>query len=101
MRERECGRKVFFSVQRGRAWGRDIMADLEQGQRGDNSDGYEGELRCGGQRVRLRGRALRLIIWLAGHQARINETAPESGQIWLTWKGSGPSSIDGDIRTRL
>ncbi len=79
-----------------------IMGNQEQGQRGDCGDGaYEGELRCGEQRVRLWGRALRLIIWLAGHQTRINETAPDSGQIWLTWKGDGPRSIDGDIRTRL
>ena len=63
--------------------------------------GHEGELRFGGIRLRLRGRALRLILWLAGHQTRINETAPESGQLWLTWKGDGPQSIDGDIRTRL
>lgn len=61
----------------------------------------EGDLRVDGHRVRLRGRTLSLILWLAGHQTRINETAPESGQIWLTWKGSGPRSIDGDIRTRL
>ena len=86
--------------------GGNIMGDLRQGQNGDtgssgDSSCYEGELRCGGQRVRLGGRALRLIIWLAGHQTRINETAPESGQIWLTWKGDGPHSIDGDIRTRL
>ena len=81
------------------------MGELEQRQQGDSGGGdgkvIEGELRCGGQRVRLRGRALRLIIWLAGHQTRINETAPESGQIWLTWKGDGPHSIEGDIRTRL
>ena len=92
-------RGVFQEV---RVRGGKIMADLRQGQQGDSGSGaYEGELRCGGQRVRLWGRALRLIIWLAGHQARINETAPESGQIWLTWKGDGPHSIDGDIRTRL
>ena len=71
------------------------MGDSEQGAE------HEGELRCGSLRVPLRGRTLRLILWLAGHQARINETAPESGQIWLTWKGEGPRSIDGDIRTRL
>ena len=87
------------------AWGGKIMGESEQ-ERSGNSGGnsgssVEGELRCGGQRIRLWGRALRLIIWLAGHQTRINETAPESGQIWLTWKGDGPRSIDGDIRTRL
>lgn len=71
------------------------MGDSEQ------EESREGELSYGGHRVRLRGRALRLILWLAGHQARINEPAPESGQIWLTRKGEGPRSIDGDIRTRL
>ena len=78
--------------------GQGIMGDIEKGEIGE---GHEGELRYGGVRMRLRGRALRLILWLAGHQTRINETAPESGQIWLTWKGEGPQSIDGDIRTRL
>ena len=61
----------------------------------------QGELRCGGLRIALHGRTLRLILWMAAHQARINETAPERGQIWLTWKGSGPHAIDGDIRTPL
>lgn len=61
----------------------------------------QGELRCGGMRVPLRGRTLRLVLWMAAHQTRINETAPERGQIWLTWKGNGPSAIDGDIRTPL
>jgi hypothetical protein len=78
--------------------GQGIMGDIEKGELGE---GHEGELRYGGVRVRLRGRALSLILWLAGHQTRINETAPESGQIWLTWKGEGPKSIEGDIRTRL
>jgi hypothetical protein len=83
------------------------MGDLEQEDSKASRDSwgskgtFEGELRYGGSRMRLRGRALRLILWLAGHQTRINETAPESGQIWLTWKGEGPHSIDGDIRTRL
>ncbi len=61
----------------------------------------QGELRCGGMRFALRGRTLRLIIWMAAHQERINETAPDSGQLWLTWKGNGPHAIDGDIRTPL
>jgi hypothetical protein len=94
-------RGVFQDI---RARGREIMGDLQQGESGESGDSgasHEGELRFGGHRVRLRGRALRLILWLAGHQSRINETAPESGQIWLTWKGDGPHSIDGDIRTRL
>ena len=61
----------------------------------------EGELRCGQARLRVGGRALRLIAWLATHQERINQCAAESGQLWLTWKGDGPQSISGDIRTRL
>ncbi len=61
----------------------------------------EGELRCGGARVRVVGRALRLIAWLASRQERINQCAEESGQLWLTWKGDGAQSVTGDIRTRL
>lgn len=60
-----------------------------------------GELRYGGARAPITGRALRLIAWLAARQERINQSAEESGQLWLTWKGDGPQSISGDIRTRL
>jgi len=60
-----------------------------------------GELRYGGARAPITGRALQLIAWLATHQERINQSADESGQLWLTWKGDGPHSISGDIRTRL
>ena len=73
----------------------DSPAWLEEGPIG------VGELRYRGRRIVLRGRALRLILWLAVRQNRLNETAPESGQLWLTWKGEGLRSIDGDIRTRL
>ena len=60
-----------------------------------------GELRYAGARFPLSGRVLRLALWLAAHQARINEAAPESGQIWMSWKGQGPHSITGDIKTPL
>lgn len=60
-----------------------------------------GDLRFGDVHVVLQGRALRLILWIAGHQTRLNQTADESGQLWLTWKGDGPHSIDGNIQTRL
>lgn len=60
-----------------------------------------GELRCGGVRLALSGRTLRLVLWLAAHQTRVNETAGESGQLWLTWKGEGLQSVDGEIKTRL
>lgn len=76
--------------------GGDAMTQHDERMLGDT-----GELRYEGARLTLRGRALRLMLWLAAHQSRINETAPESGQIWLTWKGDGPRSIDGDIKTRL
>lgn len=59
------------------------------------------ELRYHGTRVLLSGRSLRLILWIAARQRRLNATAPESGQIWLTWKGEGERSITGDIRTTL
>ena len=54
-----------------------------------------------GQRLVLRGRALRLILWVALHQQRINDFAPETGQLWLSWKGSGPGSLDGDLKVPL
>lgn len=54
-----------------------------------------------GRRLALHGRALKLILWVAGRQRRINETAPEAGQMWMTWKGEGPHSIDGDIKAPL
>ena len=60
-----------------------------------------GELRYGKSSVRVRGRALRLVLWLVEHQKRINETAPVTGQIWLTWKGLGADSMSGDLRTTL
>jgi hypothetical protein len=54
-----------------------------------------------GQRFWLRGRALRLILWVATHQQQINEVAGERGQLWLTWKGSGPNSIEGNLKVPL
>lgn len=60
-----------------------------------------GELRYHGVRLVLSRRALRLILWIAARQHRLNVTAPENGQIWLTWKGEGERSISGDIRTTL
>lgn len=61
----------------------------------------EGELRCGEQRWTISGRTLRLMLWLAARQQRINEVASERGQLWITWKGNGPHSIDGEVKTRL
>jgi len=61
----------------------------------------EGELRYGGLRWPIAGRTLRLMLWLATRQQRINEVASECGQLWITWKGSGPQSIDGEVKTRL
>lgn len=61
----------------------------------------EGELRCGGLRWPIGGRTLRLMLWLARRQQRINEVASERGQLWITWKGNGPHSIDGEVKTRL
>jgi hypothetical protein len=60
-----------------------------------------GELCCGGVRWPLSGRVLHLMVWLAARQQRINEMAAESGQLWITWKGNGPRSIDGAMKTRL
>ncbi|MEO7002247.1 MAG: hypothetical protein ABI068_10490 [Ktedonobacterales bacterium] len=70
-----------------------------------NRTAASGELRCEGACWRLNGRTLRLAIWLATHQARINAAASECGQLWLTWKDGGKSgaahAISGDLRTRL
>ena len=60
-----------------------------------------GVLRYAGRSWILTGRALRLVLWLAGCQQCINTVAPERGQLWLTWKGGGPNSIDGEVKTRL
>jgi hypothetical protein len=68
---------------------------------GSQSDAEKGELHYAGKRFPLQGRVLRLALWLAAHQARINDAAPESGQIWLSWKGQGLHSITGDIKTPL
>lgn len=55
----------------------------------------------GDRRMPLDGRALRLILWVAARQTRINGMASEAGQLWMTWKGSGPRSIDGNIKAPL
>jgi hypothetical protein len=60
-----------------------------------------GELISGGSRFTLRGCALQLAIWIARHQGRINDTAPDGGQLLLHWKGIHPPSIVAEIRTRL
>lgn len=60
-----------------------------------------GELRLGETRLTVRGRALRLMFWLAEHQATINFSAPRTGQLSLSWKGDGQHSISGDLRTLL
>jgi hypothetical protein len=65
------------------------------------STGAEGELTCGGHRWALSGRVLRLMLWLAARQQPINAVAAESGQLWITWKGSGPRSITGEVKTQL
>ncbi len=73
-------------------------------QRGDSTtpEAVEiGELSSGGRSWTLSGRALRLILWLAGRQQCINAVASERGQLWITWKGGGPNSIDGEVKTRL
>lgn len=60
-----------------------------------------GELRYQGLRLFLCGRTLRLLLWIAARQHRLNVIAPDCGQIWVTWKGEGEDSISGDIRTPL
>jgi hypothetical protein len=61
----------------------------------------EGVLLYGNRRVLVCGRALKLIVWMAAHQTRINAMAPAAGQLWLTWKGDGEHSLSGDLKTAL
>ncbi len=61
----------------------------------------QGVLLYAGTRRALYGRTLRLVLWLAEHQSRLNSLASGAGQLWLTWKGDSPSSIQGDFRTPL
>ena len=81
------------------------LMDIERGVCTGGSIGDAiGELRCDSANWRLSGRTLRLAIWLATHQARINAAAGECGQLWLTWKGERGAverTISGDLRTRL
>lgn len=60
-----------------------------------------GELTSGSLRLTLRGCALQLALWIAFHQNRINEAAPDCGQLILNWKGDHPPSITAEIKTRL
>ncbi len=84
----------------GDGMGPDDQRDRESSEAAGASTA-EGELRCGGVHWPIGGRTLRLMLWLAVRQQRINEVASERGQLWITWKGSGPHSIDGEVKTRL
>ena len=52
------------------------------------------ELRYRGMHLTLCGRALHLVLWLASHQERLNATASERGQVWITWTGHGVRAHD-------
>jgi hypothetical protein len=94
-------------VRSGVAEGREDMRDRDA--RADDIADVEGTapradeavLSYRGARLGLWGRALKLILWVASRQQRINETAPVAGQMWMSWKGDGPRSIDGDIKAPL
>lgn len=60
-----------------------------------------GEFEYRGNHVELRGRALRLVLWIAAHQARLNATSAENGYLSLSWKGESAQSIEGDLHVRL
>lgn len=79
--------------------GRAGMTDKDAGAGAAGAEA--GVLVYRGRRIALGGRALKLILWVADRQERINETAPVAGQMWMTWKGDGPRSIDGDIKAPL
>lgn len=67
----------------------------------DEWGGERGRLFARGEKTRLRGRTLDLILWLAANQERINAARCESGQLWLTWKGYAGAAITGTIVVRL
>lgn len=56
-----------------------------------------GELQYGGGRLLLRGRALRLIVWIATRQKLINAAAAQDGQLRLTWKGESERAMRGEL----
>ncbi|HEY7779703.1 MAG TPA: hypothetical protein VIC85_05780 [Ktedonobacterales bacterium] len=91
----------------GRAVGEGVEAGVEARPGACASAGAEAPLAgqailvIGDRRMPLDGRALRLILWVAARQTRINGMASEAGQLWMTWKGSGPRSIDGNIKAPL
>lgn len=72
-----------------------------EGQHSNERRAVSGELRYDGRALPVSGRAFRLMLWLARHQQRVNSVAPESGQLWLTWKGENGDAIAGDIRTSI
>lgn len=74
---------------------------MDERQTHNAVQGGNGELHYGGARLSVEGRALRLMLWLANHQGRINAVASESGQLWLTWKGDGNQSISGDVKMKI
>jgi hypothetical protein len=80
---------------------KDIAGSTTPGGETSAARAGDGVLVYRGQRIGVRGRALKLILWVAGRQQRINETAPVAGQMWMSWKGDGPQSIDGDIKAPL
>ncbi len=58
-------------------------------------------LHYGAIRLHLGGRTLRLVLWLAHHQDRVNVLGRNDGQLHLTWKGHRLEDIEGDIHFTL
>jgi hypothetical protein len=85
----------------GQATNRAAREERSTDRYGAEDDATEGMLCYGGARWPLSGRALRLMLWLAARQQGINAIASERGQLWITWKGNGPHSIDGEVKARL
>jgi hypothetical protein len=73
----------------------------DSGDTEEEEQTLKGMLSCGATRVEVTGRALRLMLWMAARQERINAVAAASGQLWLTWKGEGLQSVEGEVKTRL
>jgi hypothetical protein len=93
-------RRWVIARGRRRQMGQEGAAE-DQSRRASGHGQSDAMLIYAGQRLRVHGRALRLILWVAFHQQQINEVAADRGQLWLSWKGSGANSIEGNLKVPL
>lgn len=60
-----------------------------------------GTVSYAGQHHAVHGRALALVLWIAHHQDRVNESRAQAGQLFATWKGGNFVSISGHVKVRF